>query len=91
MFFFIKKTSFETPYLLVVNCDSDESEKEIHSLLSKLVKRYNVKQKTVTQGNIETTLELRLEDAEGKFVNQISELQGVKNAVLISYSGDYVS
>lgn len=91
MFFFIKKTSFETPYLLVVNCDSDESEKEIYTVLGKLVKRYNIKQKTVTHGNIEATLELRLEDAEGKFVNQISELKGVKNAVLISYSGDYVS
>jgi uncharacterized membrane protein YhiD involved in acid resistance len=91
MFLFIKKTSFETPYLLVINCDGDESEKEIHTLVGKLVKRYNVKQKTVTHGNIETTLELRLNDNEGQFVNQISELDGVKSAVLISYNGDYVS
>ncbi|MFD0682217.1 MULTISPECIES: DUF4956 domain-containing protein [unclassified Paenibacillus] len=91
MFFFIKKTSFETPYLLVINCDGDESEKEIHTVVGKMVKRYNVKQKTVTNGNIETTLEVRLNDNEGKFVNQISGLNGVKNAVLISYSGDYVS
>ncbi|MBB3110806.1 putative membrane protein YhiD involved in acid resistance [Paenibacillus phyllosphaerae] len=91
MFFFIKKTSFETPYLLVINCDSDESEQEAHKLVGKLVKRYNVKQKTVTHGNIETTLEIRLSDKEGQFINQVSDLRGVKNAVLISYSGDYVS
>jgi len=91
MFFFIKRSSFETPYLLVVNCDGDHSEKEVHALVSKLVKRYNVKQKTVTNGNIESTLEVRLRDSEGQFVNQISGLSGVKNAVLISYSGDYVS
>lgn len=91
MFFFIKKSSFETPYLLVINCEGDSVEKEVHTLVSRLVKRYNVKQKTVTHGNIETTLEIRLRDNEGSFVNQINELQGVKNAVLISYSGDYVS
>ncbi|MDU2243733.1 MAG: DUF4956 domain-containing protein, partial [Paenibacillus sp.] len=48
-------------------------------------------QKTVTSGNIEMTLEVRLRDQEGKFVNQITELGGVKNAVLISYNGDYVT
>lgn len=91
MFFFIKRTSFETPYLLVVNCDGDQSEHELQQAVGRLVKRYNVKQKTVTRGNIETTLEVRLRDKEGQFVNQIMGLSGVKNAVLISYSGDYVS
>lgn len=91
LFLFIKSSSLETPYLLVVNCESDESEKLIHSQIGGLVKRYNVKQKTVTPGNIEMTLEVRLHDQEGKFVNRISEIGGVKNAVLISYNGDYVA
>ncbi|MEF2967872.1 DUF4956 domain-containing protein [Paenibacillus sp. M1] len=91
MFLFIKNTSADTPYLLVVNCDSDESEGLVHSELRGLVKRYNVKQKTVSHNNIEMTLEVRLRDGEGRFVNQISELGGVKSAVLISYNGDYVS
>ncbi|MCM3781765.1 DUF4956 domain-containing protein [Neobacillus mesonae] len=91
LFFFIKRTGSETPYLLVVNCDGDTTEKEIHNQLSGVVKHYNVKQKTVTPGNIEVTLEVRLKDSEGQFVNRISEIGGVKNAVLISYNGDYVS
>ncbi|GJM77264.1 hypothetical protein HMSSN036_94800 [Paenibacillus macerans] len=45
----------------------------------------------MTPGNIEITLEVRLRDQEGKFINRISELGGVKNAVLISYNGDYVA
>ena len=88
---FIKSMAVETPYLLVVNCDGDDSEKEVHSKLNNLVKRYNVKQKTVKHGNTELTMEVRLKDREGAFVNRISELSGVKNAVLISYSGDYAS
>lgn len=31
LFLFIKHSSIETPYLLVINCDSDESEREVHS------------------------------------------------------------
>ncbi|WP_438444987.1 DUF4956 domain-containing protein [Gorillibacterium sp. sgz5001074] len=91
LFFFIKRSSYETPYLLVVNCDSDESEKSVYGQVGQAVKRYNVKQKTITEGNIEMTLEVRLNEKEGSFVNKLSALQGVRNAVLISYSGDYVS
>lgn len=91
LFIFIKHSSIETPYLLVVNCDSDESEREVHNHITKSVKRYNVKQKTVSANNIELTLELRLDDKVGGFVNTVSDLKGVKNALLISYSGDYVS
>lgn len=91
LFFFVKGGSVETPYLLVVNCDNDATEQLVHKQVVTLVKRYNVKQKTVTQGNIEMTLEIRLRDETGRFVNQLTELAGVRNAVLISYSGDYVS
>ncbi|MUT66917.1 DUF4956 domain-containing protein [Paenibacillus sp. NEAU-GSW1] len=91
LFFFVKGGTVETPYLLVVNCDSDASEKAVHDHVNKMVKRYNVKQKTVAGGNIEMTLEVRLREQEGHFINQLSGLAGVKNAVLISYSGDYVS
>lgn len=91
MFFFIKSSSVETPYLLVVNCDGDSSELAVHKKLNTSVKRFNVKQKTVKNGNIEITLEIRLNDKEGSFVNELSSISGVKNAVLISYSGDYVS
>jgi uncharacterized membrane protein YhiD involved in acid resistance len=91
MFIFIKKSSFETPYLLVVNCDGDDSEKTLLEQVHGKVKRYNVKQKTVTPGNIELTLEVRVKEKESGFVNAIAGLRGVKNAVLISYSGDYIS
>ncbi|AJS61254.1 DUF4956 domain-containing protein [Paenibacillus sp. IHBB 10380] len=91
LFIFIKRDSFETPYLLVINCEGNESEKSVLAKLNAAVKRFNVKQKTVTAGNIEMTLEVRLSNDESSFVNQITELDGVRNAVLISYSGDYVS
>ncbi|WP_411345300.1 DUF4956 domain-containing protein [Paenibacillus sp. WLX1005] len=91
MFLFIKGSSFETPYLLVVNAQGDEAEKTVNSKLDSLVKRHNVRQKTITADNIEMTIEVRLKNNEPTFVNEISRISGVKNAVLISYNGDYVS
>ena len=91
LFVFVKQASFETPYLMVVNCEQTASEQAIYDELKKQVKRFNVKQKTVTADNIEMTVELRLKKDEPEFVNRITALPGVKNAVLISYSGDYVS
>jgi uncharacterized membrane protein YhiD involved in acid resistance len=91
MFIFIKKASFETPYLLVVNCDDNDSEEHVMKAVQSEAKRYNVKQKTVSKGNVELTLEVRVKEKESQFVNRVSAIEGVKNAVLISYSGDYVS
>ncbi|OOC62150.1 DUF4956 domain-containing protein [Paenibacillus ihbetae] len=91
LFFFIKKASVDTPYLLVIHCQDEQSEQAVRTCIAEAVKRYNLKQKTVTNGNIELTVEVRLKDAEGEFVNKLSGLPGVHNAVLISYSGDYVS
>lgn len=91
MFIFIKKASFETPYLLVVNCDSDESETYVMKAVQGEAKRFNLKQKTVSRGNVELTIEVRVKEKEAQFVNRVSAVDGVKNAVLISYSGDYVS
>lgn len=91
MFIFIKKASFETPYLLVVNCDSDESEAHVMKAVQGEAKRFNLKQKTVSRGSVELTFEIRVKEKEAQFVNRVSAVDGVKNAVLISYSGDYVS
>jgi len=91
LFVFIKSASFETPYLMVVNCADKQSEELVFNKLKEKVKRFNIKQKTITPDNIEMTVEMRIKQDEPKFVNDIQALQGVKNAVLISYSGDYVS
>ena len=91
LFFFIKGGSTETPYLLVVNCDHDTAEQQAQVQISAQVKKFNVKQKTVTPGNIEVTYEIRLKEKTGSFVNTLASLPGIQTAVLISYNGDYVS
>lgn len=91
LFFFIKGSSPEAPYLLVVNCSNDQAEMQVEQYVTKGVKKFNMKQKTVTAGNLEVTYEVRLKEKTGAFVNGISTIAGVQSAVLISYNGDYVS
>jgi uncharacterized membrane protein YhiD involved in acid resistance len=90
LFVFMKKTSFETPYLLVVNFKGEEAEKVIFERLKEAVSRFDVKQKSVTADDMEITFEVRLKGGEAGFVNKVSSVTGVENAVLISYNGDYV-
>ena len=83
--------TLETPYILVVQCVSDEVEKKVNEQIGKSVKRYNVKSKTVNGGGIELTLEIRLADSATQFVNDLNAMDGVEYATLVSYNGEYMA
>ena len=72
------------PYILVVSCKDEAAEQRITEILAKAVEYYTVKSKTVNAA------ELRTKDAETAFVNRITELEGVGNATLVSYNGEYM-
>jgi uncharacterized membrane protein YhiD involved in acid resistance len=92
LLFFVNKKSSDHPYLLILNCDSDESERTAMTFLNGKVKKHQVKSKTVAAGSgIELTLEVRIEDGSTEFVNTIAQQRGVNSAVLVSYNGDYMS
>ena len=78
------------PYILVVSCKDEAAEQRITEILAKAVEYYTVKSKTVNAAGIEYTAELRTKDAETAFVNRITELEGVGNATLVSYNGEYM-
>ena len=39
---------------------------------------------------MELNLEARLKDDNTDFINELSDLDGVQSAVLVSYNGDYM-
>ena len=49
-----------------------------------------MKSKTVRLGEVELTMEIRLLDKDTEFINQLSRMDGVDSAVLVSYNGDYM-
>lgn len=88
---FVNKKSADNPYIVVLNCLDDESEKSALKLISEKVKRHIVKSKTVSAGKgIELTVEVRLKDMTTAFVNELSMIEGIGNVMLVSYNGEYM-
>ena len=86
---FVNRKSHTNPYIVVLTCDGHESEEKALSFLRGRVKRCSVKSKSARRGSVELNLEIRLQDENTDFVNELSELPGVQSAVLVSYNGDY--
>ena len=91
MVLFANKKTTDNPYILVVNCKNDISENSVLNILSKNVNKYCVKSKTSPSNGIEMTIEVKLKNITTSFVNEVSKIEGVSNAVLVSYNGDYMA
>lgn len=81
----------DIPYILVVNCENEEIETETERLIKEEAKKSLLKSKTVNQLGVELTYEVRIKKEDTGFVNKISAVSGVTNAVLVSYNGEYMS
>ena len=87
---FVNRKSHNDPYIIVVQCDGQESEQSVRSFLAQQVLRCVTKSKTVQRGAVELNMEVRLKRDDTSFVNALTELPGVRSAVLVSYNGDYM-
>lgn len=87
---FVNRKTHANPYIIVLSCADHESETTAREFLEKEVKRLAVKSKTARKGAIELNLEIRMKNDNTDFINALSEMDGVNNAVLVSYNGDYM-
>lgn len=88
--FFANRKEHTNPYIIVLECDGHDSEQKAMAFLKERTNKCTVKSKTARKGSVEVNLEIRLKDDNTDFVNQLSELEGVGSAVLVSYNGDYM-
>lgn len=87
---FANKKSYVNPYIVVIQCDNHDSENKVKAFLDSQTERCVVKSKTAQKGAIEMNMEIRLKGDNTDFINTISEMNGVRSAVLVSYNGDYM-
>lgn len=88
---FVNRKTHVSPYIVVVSCDSHQSAKEAETFLRGNTERCVVKSKSARDGQVELNMEIRLKNDDTDFINVLSEFAGVRNAVLVSYNGDYMS
>ncbi len=84
---FVNKKSAYNPYIAVLQCDGHEAEQQAVQYLEAQTRRCVVKSKSAQKGVVELNLEVRLKDGNTDFINTLSEIKGVRSAVLVSYDG----
>ncbi len=87
---FVNKKVYKRPYIIVVSCADNASEKEVMSFIRNNTDRCIVKSKSARKGNLELNLEVRLRNDNTDFINNIADMNGVFNAVLVSYNGEFL-
>lgn len=86
---FVNKKSNDTPYIVVLNLDNDKAENDCMAIIKEKTKKSLIKAKTVSKNGIELTVEVRLLDMSAKLLNELLDINGVNNACLVSYNGEY--
>lgn len=88
---FANKKNTDTPYIIVLNLTDDKAEDDAMTYVKQSTKKHLIKSKTVSKNGIELIVEVRLMDMSTKLVNQLLDVNGVNNACLVSYNGEYTA
>ncbi len=73
-------------YMFIIHYEEKINEKLIVTLQEV---QYFIKSKSITRGVTEMALEVKVKNNNTAFVNEISEMEGVIDASLVRYNGDY--
>lgn len=90
LYLFANRKVYTRPYIAVISCDDQESEKTVLQILSGHTQRCALKSKTVRKDMYELTYEVRLKSDNTDFINALTDTEGVGSAVLVSYNGEYM-
>ena len=87
---FVNKKSHTNPYIVVIQCMDHVAEKKATVYLQSKCERCVIKSKSAQKGNVEMNMEIRLKEDNTDFINELSDMNGITSAVLVSYNGDYM-
>lgn len=87
---FCNRKSAQKPFIAVISCDNGKTEEAVSAYLKENAEMMAIKSKSAQKGSIELTYEVTLKDNNTEFITRLSEMDGVRSAVLVSYNGDYM-
>ncbi|MCA1057622.1 DUF4956 domain-containing protein [Rossellomorea aquimaris] len=89
---FVNKIKIENPFLVVVKYNEASVEESLEHIISRNAKKHSIKSKSVMPGNhYEVTYEVRIKDTDMEFLTNLSTMDGVQSAVMISYDGNFTA
>ena len=87
---FVNKKPHRNPYILVLTCTDQQAEQEATQFVNAQVAKAVIKSKSARSGLIEINMDIRMKNDSTAFVNQLSSMEGVNSAALVSYNGEYM-
>ncbi len=90
LIFFVNRKGHTNPYIVILTCDNKAAEDRAVALLREKSHKCVTKSKTARPGSVEVNFEIRLKNDDTDFIDELSALEGVQSAVLVSYNGEYM-
>jgi len=92
LLFFINRVTVDNPYLVVIRYNETSIENSLEHVISGHAKKHCIKSKSIMPGNdFEVTYEVRVKGNDMSFINNISSIDGVKSAIMLSYDGNFTA
>ncbi|MCL1848982.1 MAG: DUF4956 domain-containing protein [Clostridiales bacterium] len=89
LYLFVNRKTSDIPYVVVIRLAGEEAEAQAVNLVKSQTDKHVLKAKTVSSDGVELTIEVRLKEASSQFISALLGIDGVSDATLVSYNGDY--
>lgn len=81
---------FNSPYILIVSLSKEYDEENLLKRIKEIYPKYQIRNKSIQLDNSEITFELRGKKDISTRIDDLKEINGVTQVMLLSYKGDYV-
>ena len=88
LFVLTGKVDSSAPYILMLQLENENAELQATEIIKNRFGKIIVKSKSITDGQPELIYEVKVKNNETSFMNELSAIEGVQNATLVSYNGN---
>ena len=82
------KVDSSAPYILMLQLESENAELQATEIIKNRFGKVIVKSKSITDGQPELIYEVKVKNNETSFMNELSAIEGIQSATLVSYNGN---
>ena len=82
------KVDSSAPYILMLQLENENAELQATEIIKNRFGKVIIKSKSITDGQPELIYEVKVKNNETSFMNELSAIEGVQNATLVSYNGN---
>ena len=82
------KVDSSAPYILMLQLENENAELQATEIIKNRFGKVIVKSKSITGGQPELIYEVKVKNNETSFMNELSAIEGIQSATLVSYNGN---